>query len=178
MQESALLDAIERYIRAEMLPEEKAFFEHLRQTNPVIDQAVVEHTVFLDQFHQYGEIRNLKSQLGEIHTDLAGRGAIQEARPAKVMVLWKKYKRVVGVAASIAGITALGISGLMSYLSPSPPCLTGRLKGRRHLPIEAASLPSRPGIKPHPADQETPQFILYRNSCGLAELRTSFHRRT
>jgi S1-C subfamily serine protease len=34
------------------------------------------------------------------------------------VALWKKYKRVVFVAASIAGITALGISGLVSFLSP------------------------------------------------------------
>ena len=35
-----------------------------------------------------------------------------------VVTLWKKYKRVVFVAASIAGITALFISGIISLLSP------------------------------------------------------------
>jgi S1-C subfamily serine protease len=118
MQETALLDAVERYIRGEMLPEEKVFFEHIRATNPDVDQLVVEHTLFLDRFSQYGEIDNLRSQLKEVHQQLIQDGQIGETGPAKVIVLWKKYKRVVGVAASIAGITALFISILTSYFSP------------------------------------------------------------
>jgi serine protease Do len=118
MDELTMLDAVERYIRGEMLPEEKEFFEQLRQTNPLVDQLVVEHTIFLDQLHQYGDIRDLKHQLHETHQELVQAGDINEAQPAKLAFLWKKYKRVVGIAASIAGITALGISGLISYISP------------------------------------------------------------
>ena len=118
MQDTALLDAVERYINGEMLPEERLFFEHVRKTNPDVDQLVVEHTLFLDQFARYGEIRRLKTQLEDVHESLSQSGQIEQPRPAKVTVLWKKYKRVIGVAASIAGITALGISGLMSYFSP------------------------------------------------------------
>lgn len=118
MQEISMLDAIERYIRGEMLPEERVYFEQLRKSNPAVDQMVVEHTLFLHQMSQYGEIKDFKSQLNEIHTALSTSGEIRETPTAKVVVLWKKYKRVIGVAASIAGITALGISGLISYLSP------------------------------------------------------------
>src|SRR5882757_4800808 len=118
MQDTALLDAVERYIRGEMLPEEKVFFEHIRATNPDVDQLVVEHSLFLDKFNQYGEIDNLKSQLKEVHQQLMQAGQIEETRPAMVVTLWNKYKRVIGVAASIAGITALGISGLISAISP------------------------------------------------------------
>lgn len=118
MQENAILDAIERYLRGEMLPEEKLFFEHLRKTQPDIDQQVVEHTLFLNHLAQYGEISQFKTQLKEVHKELSADGSIEKPRQAKVVVLWKKYKRVIGVAASIAGITALGISGLISYFSP------------------------------------------------------------
>jgi serine protease Do len=118
MQENAILDAIERYLRGEMLPEEKVFFEHLRKTQPDIDQQVVEHTLFLNHLAQYGEISHFKSQLKQIHREMSDTGAIEKAPSAKVTVLWRKYKRVIGVAASIAGITALGISGLISYFSP------------------------------------------------------------
>ncbi len=118
MQENAILDAIERYLRGEMLPEEKAFFEHLRQTRPDIDQQVVEHTLFLNQLDRYGEINTFKTRLNQVHGDLETSGGINRPRGAKVVTLWNKYKRVVGVAASIAGITALGISGMISYLSP------------------------------------------------------------
>lgn len=114
-----MMDAIERYIRGEMLPEESLFFEQLRKSNPGIDQMVVEHTLFLNQMNQYGEIKDMKSRLNKIHNELSEAGDIQQATPPKVVVLWKKYKRVIGVAASIAGITALGISGLISYISPT-----------------------------------------------------------
>jgi len=118
MEELTMLDTIERYIRGEMLPEEKEYFEHLRQTDPGIDQMVVEHTIFLNQINQYGAIRDLKHQLHEVHQELVRSGDIKETQPAKLAFLWKKYKRVVGIAASIAGITALGISGIISYFSP------------------------------------------------------------
>jgi len=118
MEDTALLDAVERYINGDMLPEERLFFEHVRKTNPDVDQLVVEHTLFLNQFARYGEIHRLKTQLDDVHEALSQSGQIEQPRPAKVTVLWKKYKRVIGVAASIAGITALGISGLMSYFSP------------------------------------------------------------
>ena len=118
MQDTALLDAVERYINGDMLPEERLFFEHVRKTNPDVDQLVVEHTLFLDQFARYGEIHRLKTQLEDVHETLSQSGQIEQPRPAKVTVLWKKYKRVIGVAASIAGITALFISGLVSLLSP------------------------------------------------------------
>jgi len=118
MKDTALLDAVERYIRGEMLPEEKVFFEHIRATNPEVDQMVVEHSLFLDQFTQYGEIDKLKSQLKAVHEQLTREGEIEKSRPVKVVTLWNKYKRVIGVAASIAGVTALAISGLVSALSP------------------------------------------------------------
>ncbi|MEJ0080139.1 MAG: hypothetical protein WDM78_04060 [Puia sp.] len=54
MDERLILESIERYIRGEMLPEERKFFEDLRKSNPGIDQLVVEHTVFL---HMMEKIR-------------------------------------------------------------------------------------------------------------------------
>jgi len=118
MNELTILDAIERYIRGEMLPEERVFFEQLRKSNPSVDQMVVEHTIFLHDMSQYGETRELKSRLHEIHSALVESGEINEQRPAKVIALWKKYKKVVGVAAAIAGITAVGISSLITYVAP------------------------------------------------------------
>jgi len=118
MQEIVMLDAIERYIRGEMLPEERVFFEEHRKTNPAVDQMVVEHTIFLDQMNKYGERRNFKATLHDIHNELFEAGAIKEDSGARVIKLWRKYKRVLAVAASIAGVTALAISALISYLSP------------------------------------------------------------
>jgi len=118
MQDTTLLDAVERYLRGEMSPEEKALFEHVRNTNPEVDQMVVEHSLFLEHLNQYGEARRIKTQLNDIHHRLAETGQIEQSRPAIVVTLWNKYKRVVFVAACIAGITALAISGLVSALTP------------------------------------------------------------
>ena len=113
-----MLDSIERYIRGEMLPEERVFFEHLRKSNPQVDQMVVEHTIFLNQMNKFGERKNFKSQLHHVHDQLFEKGIIKEPSQAKIISIWKKYKRVVAVAACIAGITAVGISGLVAYFSP------------------------------------------------------------
>ena len=118
MQELIMLDSIERYIRGEMLPEERVFFEQLRKTNPSVDQMVVEHTIFLNQMNKFGERKNINSTLKDIHLNLFESGVINADQPAKVVKLWKRYKKVALVAAFIAGVTALAISGLVSYVSP------------------------------------------------------------
>jgi S1-C subfamily serine protease len=119
MKDTALLDATERYLRGEMLPEEKLFFEHIRKTNPEVDQQVAEHAAFLNRLDQYGDTRRLKNQLTDIYEQLSRSGEIEQpTRTAKVITLWNKYKRTVFVAASIAGITALFISGLISLVTP------------------------------------------------------------
>src|ERR1700751_2433937 len=109
MQETIMLDSIERYIRGEMLPEERVFFEQLRKSNPDVDQMVVEHTIFLNQMNKFGERKNLKTTLDEIHNKLFESGIIKPNEGPKAVRLWKKYKRVIAVAASIAGLTALSI---------------------------------------------------------------------
>ena len=83
-----------------------------------MDQRVVEHTMFLQQMDQFGEMKNFKSSLNEVHHQLLESGDIREEAPkANVAQLWKKYKRVMAVAASIAGITTLLIAGMATYYS-------------------------------------------------------------
>ena len=118
MEELNLIESIERYIHGEMLPEERVFFEELRKNNPGVDQMVVEHTVFLHQIEKYGDRRNLKTTLEEVHNDLFDSGQIKQARETKVVRLWLKYRKVIAVAASIAGITALSITGITNYFAP------------------------------------------------------------
>ena len=121
MEEMQLLDAVERYLADEMPAEEKAFFEQLRKTNPEVDQLVVEHSMFLQQMGRFSEWKQYKSTLNEVHTQLLETGAIRDKAPkATVVQLWKKYQRVVTVAASIAGITALSISAIVYYFTPQP----------------------------------------------------------
>lgn len=121
MDEIKNLDAVERYIRGEMTPDERLHFEQLRKTNPEIDQLVVEHTLFLQQMNRFGEWKKFKQALHDTHTNLTEQGKIRSDKlrgSAKVVYLWKKYKRVTAIAASIAGITALAISGLVWSVTP------------------------------------------------------------
>ncbi len=121
MEERLILESIERYIRGEMLPEERKFFEDLRKSNPGIDQMVVEHTVFLNLIEKYGDRKNVKSTLQDVHNELFETGQIKQTKETRIVRLWLKYRKVVAVAASIGGITALAISGITSYVAPKAP---------------------------------------------------------
>ena len=115
MEQLQLLEAVERYLLNEMQPEEREQFEQLRKTNPDVDQLVVEHTLFLSQLNKFGEVRSFKSSLNDVHNQLLSAGSIKE-QPSKAVVrqLWKRYKRVMAVAASIAGLTAMLIAGMIN----------------------------------------------------------------
>ena len=70
-----------------------------------------------------GNGKNFRSTLQDVHTDLAQQGKIKADKlkgSAKVVYLWKRYKRVAAIAASIAGVTALTISSLIWSISPKP----------------------------------------------------------
>lgn len=124
MSDLKLVDAVERYIRGEMTPDERVYFEQLRKTNADVDQLVVEHTFFLQQMNRFGEWKKFRSLLHDVHTDLAEQGKINSAKlngKAKVVYLWNRYKRVSAIAASIAVVTTLTISSLVLFLSPGSP---------------------------------------------------------
>lgn len=122
MEDILILDAVERYLKGEMGNEEKAHFEELRKNNPEIDQLVVEHGIFLGQLTTYGETKDFRHQLQHVHNELLENGEIKLVQPrGKVVNFWNKYKRMTGIAATIAGVTALVISGLVTYFSPGVP---------------------------------------------------------
>ena len=119
-----ILDAIERYISGEMNPDERLQFEQLRKSNPEIDQMVVEHTYFMHHMNEYHQNKDFKELLNEVHIDLAEKGVIKSPKltgKAKVVYLFNRYKRTAGIAASIAGITALTMSALIWSISPAKP---------------------------------------------------------
>ena len=120
-QETRMLDSIERYIRGEMLPDERVYFEQLRKTNAEVDQMVVEQTLFFQQMNRFDEWKKFKSSLQDIHIELAQGGQIDSHKlkgNAKVLYLWNRYKRVAAIAASIAGITAIALSTLVNSITP------------------------------------------------------------
>src|SRR5437763_15235779 len=113
MEELQMLDAVERYLRGQMNPQEKEYFEQLRKTNPEIDQLIVAHSMFLNQLNKYGEQKNFKTILNEVHNGLVETGDIKE-KPlrGKTVDMFKRNRKVWAVAACIAGLTALTIAGM------------------------------------------------------------------
>jgi S1-C subfamily serine protease len=124
MDQILLLDAAERYLRGEMNDQERANFEELRKTNPEVDQFVVEHHFFVEELSRYATVKRFKANLYDVHHTMKESGEISEYQPAekgRIVQFWEKYRRTIAVAASIAGVTALAISGLTLFFSPKAP---------------------------------------------------------
>lgn len=116
MDELLLIEAVERYLKGEMNASEKTFFEDIRKNNPAVDQMVVEHTFLLHELDKQSDIKAFKHSLYEVENKLAEEGIISRSQlkgKAKVVFLWKKYKRNIVVAAGIAGIISLSTAGLI-----------------------------------------------------------------
>lgn len=116
MDEILLLEAVERYIKGEMTPQEKAFFEDLRKNNAEVDQAVVEQTFLFNELERHAALKSFKHTLYEVENQLSDEGLISKPQlsgKAKVVAIWKKYKRNIAVAASIAGLVSLFTTALV-----------------------------------------------------------------
>ena len=117
MDELLLIEAVERYLKGEMTPKEKTFFEEIRKNNPAVDQMVVEHTFLYNELDKQANIKAFKHSLYEVENKLSEEGIISKKQltgKAKIVFLWKRYKRNIAVAASIAGIVSIVTTGLIS----------------------------------------------------------------
>ena len=116
MDDILLLEEVEQYLRGEMTKEERTLFETRRKNDAELDQLVVEHTYFLQGLQTYGSIKTFKHSLTEVESKLISEGLIGLTTvngKAKIVLLWKKYKRNIAVAASIAAFISVLASGLM-----------------------------------------------------------------
>ena len=97
MSEQLLIESLERYFNDEMLPEEKAYFEQMRQDNPELDQMVVTHKIFMGKMAEFAERQKLMTQLSSTHDHLLEKGAIAEDQKkiskGKIIQLWHRYKK-------------------------------------------------------------------------------------
>lgn len=116
MDELLLIETVERYLKGEMSAKERSFFEEIRKNDPALDQVVVEHTFLLHELEKQANIKAYKHSLFEVESKLAEEGIISKSQlkgKAKLVFLWKRYKRNIAVAASIAGIVSLVTTGLI-----------------------------------------------------------------
>ncbi|HMJ47500.1 MAG TPA: serine protease [Ferruginibacter sp.] len=120
MKEPLLIDAVERFIRGEMPEQERIYFEEMRKTNPELDQAVVEHIFFLNELSKYSSGKNFRNKLSEVETTLVQEGFITKNSlkgKARIIYLWKNYKRTMAVAASIAGFVTILVASIFSSIT-------------------------------------------------------------
>lgn len=133
MDDTLLIDAVERFLNGEMSPEEKTYFEEIRKNNPDVDQAVVEQIFFIHELEKYRTTKSFRHTLKETEADLIQEGFISKnlSGKARVVNLWKRSKRTIGVAASIAGLTSILIASLVSSLqtkkNPELSLLVGKI---------------------------------------------------
>ncbi len=117
MDEILLIETVERYLKGDMSAKEKEFFEEIRKNNPSVDQMVVEHTFLLNELDKQSNIKNFKHTLYEVENKLTEEGIIRKKQltgKAKVVFLWKRYKRSIAVAASIAGLVSIVTTAVIS----------------------------------------------------------------
>jgi len=120
--EHFLIEATERYLKGEMNAEERSRFEQDRKVNPELDQYVVGHDLFQKNLDHYSRVRRFKQQLHETHHHLIESGELQPLNLGKVVkmqLFWKKYKKTISIAASIAGIIAISINAITYIISPN-----------------------------------------------------------
>lgn len=122
MDDITILETAEKYFNGELNAQEKAAFEQARKNTPEVDQLVVEHNMFLHQMEAYSNNRNFKHQLHDVHNELLALGEIPSTEnmgKGKVVNFVNRYRKVTAIAATIAGFTAILISGLVSFLTPT-----------------------------------------------------------
>ena len=120
MDDTLLLDAIERYKNGEMTAQERKFFEEMRKNNPDIDQMSVEHTFFLNELERLGNRKAINHTLNEVENTLVNEGIIAKKQlkgKAKVIYLWNRYRRTITVAACIAAIVSISTATIVSMYS-------------------------------------------------------------
>jgi len=117
MNEMKFLELADRYLNNEMDADEKSAFENYCRLDSEKARLFAENESFLNLLKTYVAQSAFKKELNEVHEELTEQHYILNPPVVKTISVWSKYKRVMGVAASIAGITTLLIAGMVSYYS-------------------------------------------------------------
>ncbi|TAF80076.1 MAG: serine protease [Sphingobacteriales bacterium] len=107
--EIEIIKKIEAYLFQELNEKEKADFIHQRNTNPILDNKVVEHLAFLKTIEAYGEKNRLMAQMKLIHEGLninEIKHSITETS-STILNFWQKNQKNFAIAATVAIIATL-----------------------------------------------------------------------
>ncbi|MCX2739711.1 S1C family serine protease [Pontibacter anaerobius] len=106
MLEYRAYEEIERYLNGQMAAEERAGFEALLRTDARLAEQVREHRQMLQALKGFGQRRDLRQQLNNIHSQMEAEQ--QPAAPNGWTVYWNRHKQTVAVAASVSLLSVFG----------------------------------------------------------------------
>ncbi|SDT38053.1 Trypsin-like peptidase domain-containing protein [Mucilaginibacter mallensis] len=119
MNDSNLLEEIERYLNGEMTPQERKQFELLRKGDTAINNKIAEHEEFAKILKQYGDRLALETRLNAIHDEIDVHTLAEEliVHPSRIVRLWRNHHSKISVAASIAIFAILSTLFITGNLS-------------------------------------------------------------
>jgi S1-C subfamily serine protease len=117
MNDMTLIRDIERYLEGDMSMQEKAAFELLRQSNPLVNEQVLAHQQLIQQLEGYGRRVALKDKLDHIHATLDMDAMKVKPTSPKVISISRRMLTNLAAAACIALITSLSTIALMQKAS-------------------------------------------------------------
>lgn len=119
MNDSKLLEEIERYLNGEMSPDERKQFELLREGDTAINNKIAEHEEFAKIIKQYGDRLALETRLNAIHDEIDVHTLAEELtmHPSRIVRLWRNHHSKISVAASIAIFAILSTLFITGNLS-------------------------------------------------------------
>jgi serine protease Do len=99
-----LIKKFEAYLHQELSADDLIAFEQERKNNVVFEQKFIAHLAFIKDLKSYGERKNLSEQMDKIHATLDISLLKEQVfeKPALIISLWKKHKKNLAVAASVA----------------------------------------------------------------------------
>ncbi len=110
MEEINLLEAIERFVKGAMHPDELQHFEAIRINNAEIDELVVQHSFFLHQLETAADRKALKSTLDTVHANYISENNINNV---KVISLKDRLRKKMAIAASVVALVGVSLFGII-----------------------------------------------------------------
>ncbi len=117
MEEIQIAEMVERYLSGEMGDNELMSFEHKRKTDSIFNKAVIDHIYFIQHLEDTGKIMALKSKLKQIESNDLKNEISTFGSTSKVISIWRKNRKTIAVAASIAIVVSAACASIISFFS-------------------------------------------------------------
>ncbi|HEY1024382.1 MAG TPA: S1C family serine protease [Sphingobacteriaceae bacterium] len=119
MSDLELTNLIEAYLKGELSEAESSDFARRRADDPEFDHKVVEHMAFVRDLADYGQRKQLISDMNVIHDALDIDAIQNELVPAssQIVQMWRKYRVSTAVAASVALLAVFSTLLFTGYFS-------------------------------------------------------------